>query len=120
MRVRRLDKDMDFSFGGNENDFYVDSLNAVAQSIYTRLKLLRGEFYLNEEEGVPLPQQFNIENSLLAIEEFYKQRILATNGVVSLESIKVSKDEENRVVTINYIVKSKYGLIEGQYGFNIG
>ena len=56
VKYRRLDGAGDMVFGSGLNAFLTD-LEAVAQSVQTRLKLLRGEWWERPADGLPLYQQ---------------------------------------------------------------
>lgn len=56
VKYRRLDGAGDMVFGSGPNAFLTD-LEAVTQSIRTRLKLLRGEWWERPQDGLPLFQR---------------------------------------------------------------
>jgi hypothetical protein len=56
-RYRRLDSDLDMTFGQGAVNFIVDQPAGVAQAILTRLNLWQGEWWLNLAEGTPWLQQ---------------------------------------------------------------
>ena len=56
VKYRRLDGAGDMVFGSGLNAFLTD-LEAVTQSVQTRLKLLRGEWWERPQDGLPLYQQ---------------------------------------------------------------
>lgn len=53
MRYRTLDANGDYTFGQNGANFLVNSPEAVAQAVLTRLKLIQGEWFLDNTAGVP-------------------------------------------------------------------
>ena len=53
---RRLDQHGDMLLGSGPGEFASD-LEAVTQSIYTRLRLLRGEWWERPQDGLPLFQR---------------------------------------------------------------
>lgn len=57
LRVRALTADGDYRLGGGSSTFLVDSPDAVAQKLKTRLLLFRGEFFLDSAVGAPWFQQ---------------------------------------------------------------
>lgn len=56
MIYRKLDQNGDYVFGGN-GSCYISGLNAVKQAILTRLRLLLGEWWEDETDGLPLWQK---------------------------------------------------------------
>lgn len=57
MRVRRTTADGDICFGHNANDYLVNTPEAVAQNVRTRLALWQGQWFINTDEGTPYLQQ---------------------------------------------------------------
>lgn len=55
MRYRKLDVNGDYTFG-QTNEFY-EGTNAVAQAVFTSLKLLYGEWWEDTSQGLPLFEQ---------------------------------------------------------------
>ena len=53
MRVRMLTPNYDYAFGQSQNNFLIDSAEAVGQIIETSLNLYLGEWYLDNTEGMP-------------------------------------------------------------------
>jgi hypothetical protein len=57
LRVRALDANGDYRFGGGASEFLVDSPAAVQQKLKTRLLLFQGEWFLDSAAGTPWFQQ---------------------------------------------------------------
>lgn len=112
MKYRALDLDNDYSFGKSMQEFKIDS-DAVVQAINTNLKLLKGEWWENIDEGFPLFQNV-LANSgssdhIKAVDILVKERILSTEGVkeiVGFNSVFV-----NRRYSASCSVKTKFGVI---------
>ena len=51
MRVRRTTADGDICFGHNANDYLVNTPEAVAQNVRTRLALWQGQWFIDTDEG---------------------------------------------------------------------
>jgi hypothetical protein len=54
MRVRKQDPvTQDYVWGHQQNDFWINAPDGVAQAVLTRLKLFVGEWYLDVTDGTP-------------------------------------------------------------------
>lgn len=112
MIYRKLDPLDDFSFGQNANDFYAGT-QAVAQAIYTSLRLLQGEFWEDISQGLPLFQhilgQSGTPEHLHAADALVQEQILNVQGVTEITSF--SSSYVNRSYTVSYTVQSQYGTV---------
>jgi hypothetical protein len=107
MRYRKLDSAGDYTLGGSDA-FLIDSPQTVAQAILTRLRLLKGEWFLDLSDGTPYSDEvFGKQNG--SSDAAIKQRILATPGVTSLLSYSSSYDGTTRVLTVTATVVTQYG-----------
>lgn len=107
MRYREQDSNGDYPFGSNTR-FLVDTPAAVAQAIKTRLKLYRGEWFLDTRVGLDLNLILGYGTQTTRDQEI-QQRILGTTGVLSLEQYSSSVD--NRAFTVTATVNTIYGQI---------
>lgn len=114
MRYRKLDANGDYTFGSAAQNFYYD-LDAVAQAIKTRLKLLSGEWWEDIQDGLPL---FNIilkqkgtPQGIKTIETLIGERILDTIGVTSISSAKGTFDPTKRSYSYSAQVNTIYGTV---------
>ncbi|WP_034437994.1 hypothetical protein [Clostridium ihumii] len=113
MRYRVLDINGDYSFGrGQQNITY--GKYAVAQAVETRLKLLKGEWWENTEEGLPLFQRIlgtsGALNNLIIIDSLIKERIIKTPGVLAIKNFESTF--ENRKYSFYCNIETQYGDIE--------
>lgn len=104
MRYRPLDAAGDYTVG---LPFLVDSPDAVAQAILTRLKLWSGEWFVDTTDGTPYLDQIlgKSGNPDSAIQ----QRILATPGVTSITAYDSSRDPVTRALSVTATVQTQYG-----------
>lgn len=109
MRYRKQDELGDYSFGSGLNDFHVDSVEAVAQSIETRLKLWIGEWFADTSDGTGWSQVILGKQSKNLYELTLRQRVLETYGVTSIESFQSALDSETRRLTVSMAVNTIYG-----------
>lgn len=111
MKYRKLDANDDYTIGTSQ-DFYTDDAQAVRQAILTRLRLWRGEWFLDSREGTPwetdvLGKLQRGKNPDAAV----KQRILGTDGVNEILSYTSTFDGNTRRATISATVSTIYGNV---------
>jgi hypothetical protein len=85
--------------GGRPN--FVAEADEVRQAVETRLRLVKGEWFLDPDAGVPLFERILVKDpSLALVENEIKKVILGTAGVTGLRSLEVSlgKDRELSVI----------------------
>lgn len=109
MRYRKLSPDGDYTIGTGA-DFYVDSPEAVAQAVLTRLRLWRGEWFVDTRDGTPwmeeiLGKRVRTRSPDAAI----KQRILGTEGVTEILSYSSSFDGNTRRMKVDATIATRYG-----------
>lgn len=109
MRYRKLDATGDFSFGHGELDYYQDNAEAVAQAVKTRLALWAGEWFLDNQEGMPWGLKVLGKNQATDYDPLIRLRILETSGVVSVESYESAWDEDTRKLSIAVTIATRYG-----------
>lgn len=109
MRYRKQDDMGDYSFGSGLNDFHIDSAEAVAQAIDTRLKLWVGEWFADTSDGTGWSQAILGKQSKNLYELTLRQRVLETYGVVSIESFQSSLNSDTRRLTVSMTVNTIYG-----------
>jgi hypothetical protein len=110
MIYRRLDSSGDYTFGQSKQNFLND-INAVAQAILTRLRLLKGEWWEDTEDGLPLFQQIlgARGTNKKVVDSLIRLRILDTIGVTGIETYDSTFDGETRAYTFTAVVNTKYG-----------
>lgn len=110
MLYRMLDVNGDYCFGRGQQCITYGTF-AVAQAIKTRLLLLKGEWWENRDEGLPLFQSIlghsGSESNKIVVDNIIKERISKTEGVVTLK--KFESKIENRNYSFSCVAVSKYG-----------
>lgn len=111
---RALAANGDPLFGNSQSNF-VSDLNAVAQAIATRLKLLAGEWWENLNAGTPVFQ------SMLGVSGSGKrpdtvallltQRILATPFVTGVSNVQTSYNDTARAFTLSCQAQTQFGTL---------
>ena len=108
MRYRKLDADGDYTVGTGQ-DFLVDSPEAVAQAIKTRLGLYAGEWFLDTEDGTPWRTEVLGKYTLSTYDAVIKDRILGTAGVAQIDEYSSEFDGTTRRLTIAATISTEYG-----------
>ncbi|MCA8480251.1 hypothetical protein LGN35_20110 [Burkholderia multivorans] len=109
MRYRKLDDDGDYSFGGGTADFLVNTPETVAQAVLTRLRLLRGEWFVDTTAGMPWATDVLGKYTSGKYDAAIRQCILGTQGVNELTSYSSSVDPETRTLTVTATINTIYG-----------
>ena len=89
MRYRALTATGDYSFGGSQANFLVNTPQAVAQAVQTRLGLRLGEWFLNTADGTPWTQEMLGKYTDSSRDLALKGRILGTQGIVNGQLVNV-------------------------------
>ena len=114
-RVRKLTATGDYLFGQNTSNFVV-GIESVSQMILTKLRLLRGEWWEDLLDGLPVVQEilntYNLEVASVAASSLCVERVLEVDGVVDVEESSISIDRESRKVTVSLVVNTEYGRLE--------
>lgn len=116
MRYRRLSASGDYTFGQGLANFWVNSPNGVGQSVQTRLGLWAGEWFLDLTEGTPYSQQILGYQPTQTLRDMaIRQRVLDTNGVLSIVSYASEVDPETRAFTVtDLLVQTIYSPVPVQ------
>lgn len=79
--------------------------DAIAQGIYTRLSLVRGEWFADLSAGFPHWDIVGQKGAVVArAQNEYRAALLACPGVVSVEKLTVELDRNTRVMTVAWAV----------------
>lgn len=109
MRYRKLSSDGDYVFGSGKNDFLVNSPEAVAQAILTRLKLWLGEWFADTSDGTGWNQSIVGKQSKNLYELTLHQRVLETPGVKNIVDFQSTLDPDTRRLTVSMTVNTIFG-----------
>lgn len=110
MRYRKLDENGDYVFGHGQVDFYIDSPDAVRQSIDTRLSLIQGEWFLDRTSGTAWDQIIG-KGTNKTYDLVIQTRILQTQGVdrnIGILQYQSSVDPNTRALTVAALVQTIY------------
>lgn len=105
MRYRPLSPTGDYTIG---QPYLTNIPAAVAQAILTRLKLWRGEWFLDTSDGTPYLTQILGERPGKNPDAAIKARITQTTGVTLLTAYSSKFDGNTRTFTVTATVQSQY------------
>ena len=109
MRYRKLDAAGDYQLGGAAA-FLVNSPDAVAQAVSTRLDLSQGEWFIDVTDGTPWLQDIlGKRQQGRNPDATIKQRILGTPGVNALTAYSSTFDGLTRTLTVAATLDTIYG-----------
>lgn len=111
MRYRTLDANGDYTFGQNNSNFLVDSPEAVAQAIQTRLKLIQGEWFLDQTAGTPYYTDILGAGTESTRDLAVQTVILETQGVTEIADYASYLDPSSREFTVAAVVNTQYGQV---------
>ncbi len=111
MKYRRLDKDGDMVIGHGDADYLKNSPECVAQAVVTRLRLLRGEWFLDLTEGTPYAPAVFGKHTRETYDFAIRQRVLETEGVTEIEEYESLFNGETRNLTVNIRINTIYGPV---------
>lgn len=112
MRYRELSPTGDYVFGRGPSEFLVNKPETVGQAVKTRLLLILGEWFLNIKEGTPYQTKVLGTNTKNTFDTAIRERILDTQGVISIEKYFSSLDANTRHLTIDVTINTVYGIIQ--------
>ncbi len=109
MKYRKLDSNGDMIFGHGDADYLKDTPETVAQAVVTRLRLLRGEWFLDLTEGTPYAPAVLGKHTKASYDYAVRTRVLETQGVVEILEYESIFDGETRRLTVTIRIDTVYG-----------
>lgn len=112
-----LDADGDISLA-NGDFVYSTGIDAVVQQVKIALQMIRGEWFLDLDEGIPyFENDYVTEAESLIGNKFDEKRaraafrdvIVAVPGVVALNQLAISFDGTTRRMSVSFAVKTEFG-----------
>lgn len=106
MRVRQLSPTGDMTFGQSAANYLVDTPEAVAQIVKTRLLLVTGEWFLDVTDGTPWTTEGQGARAANTFDAMIQSRILSSPGVT--EIVNYASSITNRVASVVCSIKTIY------------
>jgi hypothetical protein len=118
MMVRGLTSTGDWTFGSGLNN-YLSGVAAVSQLIQTRLNSYLGNCFFDATAGIDWFNFLGSKNEL-ALQLAISSTILNTENVTAIVSVTSSLNDETRAYSVQYIVSTVYGTVEGSVTQTMG
>lgn len=109
MKYRKLTATGDYSFGHRAADFYVDSPDAVAQAVQTRLLLIQGEWFLDTTAGTPYFTRILGTGTQRTCDQAIQDVIIGTEGVLRIDAYSSDVNPVTRALTAAATITTVYG-----------
>ena len=109
MRYRKLDVNGDYSFGAGKADFHVNSPEAVAQAVLTRLNLWVGEWFVNVDDGTGWTTDVLGKGTSSLYELMLRDRTLGAPGVKSILDFQATYKADSRELNVQIDIDTIYG-----------
>lgn len=113
MKTRRLNiATHDMTFGQGLASYAFDE-ESIGQNVKTRLLLIMGEWFLDDDAGLPyLPEIVKEPANADLAESLIKRCILGTLGVSKIAEFSLNLDHETRILSITATVQTTLGTIK--------
>lgn len=96
------------------------TLDAIQQHILQRLRMYLGEWFLDNTIGLPFYQQILVKNPNQGnIDALFRNQILGTPGVISLNSYSFEPDFVTRVLRLTFSAQTTSGPVNYQGLINV-
>jgi hypothetical protein len=109
MRYRKLDAAGDFVFGRGAAAYHHNTPEAVAQAVLTRLKLWRGEWFLDKSEGTPYTPAIFGKHTDKSYDFALRARVLETPGVTEIVEYESRVEPSMRRLEVSLTINTAYG-----------
>lgn len=109
MRYRKLSPTGDYTLGGSQAAFYIDTAQAVGQAVETRLKLWLGEWFLNTADGTDWQGKVLGPRTSAVRDAMLRQRILETPNVNSIDTYSSQFDGNTRTFSVQASITTAFG-----------
>jgi len=109
MRVRAQSATGDYTFGRGQGNFLVNTPAAVAQLVQTGLKLVQGEWYLDNQAGTPWSTEILGYGTAPTYDMAIRTQILSTPGVHAITNYSSSLNAATRQLTVTADIQTEFG-----------
>jgi len=103
----------------NGDIVFVEDIEALLQRLRIKFKTFLGEFFPNINIGLPYLKEDDEGRQILGkqvdpadVEDIFKDKILETNGIISLKQFRFELDSKTRIATLNFEAESIFGKVK--------
>lgn len=102
----------DLRLEGGDLVWLTDPMEIIAQKLRVRFRFFKGEWFLDLTQGVPYYQSILVKApSRTVLEAIFRQVILSTPGVVSMDLLTVALDNVTRELSVEFRARVDGGRI---------
>lgn len=96
---------------------FIEGSEHLKNRISQRFRFFRGEWYVDERQGIPYRTQVLVDNpNLGAVEQLFREVLESTPGVKAVQKLDLSFDKATRVLTVDWEVNDGGEVpVTGQY-----
>lgn len=113
-RDLELDDDGDLLVDGA--DLVISSgQKAIEQDLASRLRIIRGEFFLDRGRGVPYLSDVWVKNpNLNVVRSAFRDAILGTPGILEITQFALTLDTATRTAILDFTATTDFGEIRAE------
>ena len=117
MAFKYSDKNQDILFNNSKHVILADKTDDVKQRIFLKLDLIKGEWFLDRQEGFSWLEIFSLtgEEQLKKVKEEVKKVLLNDKAVKEIIELNVRR-ENNEKLIVNFSVKT---TIDNEFSMEI-
>lgn len=88
----------------------VDGDDAIVQHVALRLRLFRGEWFLDSRVGMPYYERVLVKNpDLVAVRSAFRQAIIETPGIATLDKFSLVLNSATRLLSVEFTATKESG-----------
>lgn len=118
MRIRKNDRNNDWTFGNSQNTFFVDNSVAVAQDLKTKIQEWKGDFFANLQAGIDWKTRLGYRGQKAQLDKDLQKIITDNENVISLNSFESYVD--GRTYTANFSYFDRFSAEIQEISINVG
>lgn len=115
IRTLKLGADGDLSIDGGQLEILPIGIDAMAQNLRTRLQFFKGEWFLNEEIGIPYYQSIFIKGpNPNIVRGAFRDEVLGTPGVNTVDRLELNYSRATRKASVTIEASGSLGTLRAK------